>query len=177
MSLAIRTAVDPLSLVPAVVGTIQSVDPDQPIFDVRSLEQLRADWVSQRFLALLLVGIFASLALVLAAVGMYGVMAYAVTLRTHEIGVRMALGAQPRDVMRMILWQGTTLTVAGLLIGSTVSFIVTRLISTMLYDVAASDPVAFTGSAILLLIVALLACYIPARRATRVDPMVALRYE
>ncbi|MGH7838936.1 MAG: FtsX-like permease family protein, partial [Candidatus Binataceae bacterium] len=177
MSLAIRTSVEPLSLAPTVVRTIQSVDADQPVYHVRSMEQLRGDWVSQRFLALLLVGLFAGLALVLAAVGIYGVMAYSVTRRTHEIGIRIALGAQPRDVMRMILRQGTTLTGIGLVIGIVVSFVVTRLMSSLLYGVSASDPLAFLAGAIVLLLVALLACYIPARRATRVDPLVALRYE
>jgi putative ABC transport system permease protein len=177
MSLAIRTSVDPLSLAPIVMRTIQSVDADQPVYQVRSMEQLRGDWVSQRFLALLLVGLFAGLALVLAAVGIYGVMAYSVTRRTHEIGIRMALGAQPRDVMRMILAQGTALAGMGLVIGIAVSFVVTRLMASLLYGVSASDPLAFLAGAIVLLLVALVACYIPARRATRVDPLVALRYE
>jgi predicted permease len=177
MSLAIRTSVDPLSLASAVVQTIQSVDPDQPVYQIRSMEQLRAEWVSQRFLALLLVGLFAGLALVLAAVGIYGVMAYAVTRRTHEIGIRMALGAQSKDVMRLILAQGTALAGIGLGVGVVVGFAVTRLMSSMLYGVSASDPLAFFAGAILLLLVSVAACYIPARRAIRVDPIVALRYE
>jgi putative ABC transport system permease protein len=177
MSLAVRSAVAPLSLAPAVVSVIASVDPDQPVYAVRSLEQLRSAWVSERFLALLLVGIFAGLALVLAAVGIYGVMAYAVTRRTCEIGIRMALGAQRQTVMRMIVGEGVVLAGIGLAVGLAVSLIVMRLLSSLLYGVKASDPLAFVGGAILLLLVAVGACYIPARRAMRVDPIVALRYE
>ncbi|HXW55042.1 MAG TPA: ABC transporter permease [Candidatus Cybelea sp.] len=177
MSLAVRSAVDPLSLAPAVESAIGLVDPDQPVYAVRSLEQLRSAWVSERFLALLLVGIFAGLALVLAAVGIYGVMAYAVTRRTCEIGIRMALGAEPETVMRMVVGDGLALAGIGLAVGIAVSLIVTRLLASMLYGVKASDPLAFGGGAILLLLVAVGACSIPARRAMRVDPIVALRHE
>jgi predicted permease len=177
MSLAVRTSVTPLSLATTVIRTIQSLDADQPVYQVRDMTQLRADWVSQRFLALLLVGLFAGIALVLAAVGIYGVMAYSVTRRTHEIGIRLALGAQPRDVLRMMLWQGTTLTGIGLVIGVAMSFAVTRLMSSLLYGVSSSDPLAFLAGAAALFLVALAACYIPAYRATRVDPVIALRHE
>ena len=177
MSLAIRTSVDPLSLATAARQEILSVDPSQPVYQVRSMEQLRSDWLSQRFLALLLVGLFAALAVILAAVGIYGVMSYAVTRRTHEMGIRMALGAQPRDILNMILSQGTALMGIGLGAGIVAALGLTRLMSALLYGVTATDPLAYLGGAVLLSLVALAACYIPARRATRVDPMVALRYE
>jgi putative ABC transport system permease protein len=177
MSLAIRISVNPLSLSGAVQQQILSVDPSQPVYQVRSMEQLRSDWLSQRFLALLLVGLFAALAVILAAVGIYGVMSYAVTRRTHEMGIRMALGAQPRDILGMILSQGTALMGIGLGAGIVAALGLTRLMSALLYGVTATDPLAYLGGGALLAVVALAACYVPARRATRVDPMVALRYE
>ena len=177
MSLAIRTSVDPLSLTAAVQQEILSLDPNQPVYQIRNMEQLRSDWLSQRFLALLLVGLFAALAVVLAAVGIYGVMSYAVTRRTHEMGIRMTLGAEPRDILRMILSQGTVLMGIGLGVGIVASLGLTRLMVALLYGVSATDPLAYLGGAVLLALVALAACYIPAQRATRVDPMVALRHE
>lgn len=177
MSLAIRTAREPLALALAVEKEIFSVDPDQPVYQVRGMEQLRSEWVSQRFLALLLVALFAGLALVLAAVGIYGVMAHSVTLRTHEIGIRMTLGASHKDVLRMIVAQGAGLTAIGLGLGVFAAVALTRLMKSLLYGVSAGDPLTFLGVALLLVTIALLACYIPARRATRVDPLVALRYE
>ncbi len=177
MSLAVRTSVNPLSLASTVARTIQSVDSDRPPYEVRDMAQLRADWVSQRFLALLLVGSFAALALILAAVGIYGVVAYYVTRRSHEIGIRMALGAQARDVLRMVLVQGAALTAVGVAVGVFVSLGVVHLMSSMLYSLSPYDPVSFAAGSAALLSVALLACYIPARRATKLDPMVALRHE
>jgi putative ABC transport system permease protein len=153
------------------------VDPDQPVYQVRTMQQLKSEWVSQRFLALLLVGLFAGAALALAAVGIYGVMAYSVTQRTHEIGIRVALGAGPGNVLRMILAQGAGLASMGLAAGIGVALILTRLMKSLLYGVSATDPFAYLGGVALLFGVALLACWLPARRATRVDPIVALRYE
>jgi putative ABC transport system permease protein len=177
MSLAIRTAREPLTLAPAVEQEVRAVDPDQPVYQVRTMQQLKSEWVSQRFLALLLVGLFAGAALALAAVGIYGVMAYSVTQRTHEIGIRVALGAGPGNVLRMILAQGAGLAGMGLAAGIGVALILTRLMKSLLYGVSATDPLAYLGGVALLFGVALLACWLPARRATRVDPIVALRYE
>ncbi|HEV2299050.1 MAG TPA: ABC transporter permease [Candidatus Acidoferrales bacterium] len=177
MSLAIRTAQDPLALMQAVKEQVQAVDPDQPIYQVRTISQLKSEWVSRRFLTLLLVGLFAAFALILAAIGIFGVMAHSVTRRTHEIGIRLALGANPQNVMRMILGQGAALTGIGLAIGLIASFALTRLMSAILYGVSVTDPVTFAAVGVLLMLVALAACYVPARRAMRVDPMVALRYE
>jgi putative ABC transport system permease protein len=177
MSLAVRTAREPLTLGLAVEKEILAVDADQPVYQVRSMQQLKSEWVSQRFLALLLVALFADVALVLAAVGIYGVMAHSVALRTHEIGIRMTLGASRTDVLRMILAQGASLTAVGLGIGVLGAIALTRLMKSMLYSVSVTDPLTFLGVALLLVSIALLACYIPARRATLVDPLVALRYE
>jgi putative ABC transport system permease protein len=177
MSLAVRTSVNPLTLSGGVRQQILAVDPSQPVYQIRSMEQLRSDWLSQRFLALLLVGLFAALALTLAVVGIYGVMSYTVARRTHEMGIRIALGAQPGDLWGMILSQGSILVAIGLGAGIIAALGLTRLMTAMLYGVTPTDPLAYLGGAVLLAGVALLACWIPARRATRVDPMVALRYE
>ncbi|MBA3441911.1 MAG: ABC transporter permease, partial [Pyrinomonadaceae bacterium] len=176
--LAIRTTNANLQgLVSAVIREVHALDKDLPVAEVETMEQILAREVSpQRFNTLILT-IFAAVALVLAAVGVYGVMAYSVAQRTREIGIRLALGAQSGDVLKLIIKQGMMLTLTGVAIGVATSLAVTRLMASMLYGVSATDPVTFVGVPMLLTVVALLACYIPARRATKVDPMIALRYE
>jgi putative ABC transport system permease protein len=142
-----------------------------------TLDNLISDSVSPRRFSTFLLGIFAALALLLSAIGIYGVMSYIVSLRTSEIGVRMALGAQPRDIWRLIMGRAAGLALAGVVLGLAGAFALTKLLASLLYDVKPSDPATFVGDALLLVFVALLACYVPARRAMRVDPIVALRYE
>jgi putative ABC transport system permease protein len=177
MTIVVRTQGEPLGLAAAAQREIQAIDAEQPVSDIRTMEQLLAASVARARFNTLLLGIFAALALVLAAVGIYGVMAYSVTQRTREIGIRIALGARGADVLKMIIGQGMTLALIGVCLGLVASFALTRLMSSLLFGVSATDPLTFTGVSLLLAAVALLACYIPARRATKVDPMVALRYE
>ena len=141
------------------------------------MDQVVSAAISKERFQSLLLGLFAALALLLACVGLYGVISYAVVQRTHEIGVRMALGAKPVDVLRLVIRQGMGLTIVGLIVGVAAGSVVTRVLSDMLYGVSARDPLTFVGVPVLLLVVAFLACYIPARRATRIDPLTALRNE
>jgi len=175
--LVVRTKADTGVIAAAVRKAVWSVDKDQPVSNVRTLDQVFAAAISQERFQALMLGLFAALALVLACVGLYGVIAYSVVQRTHEIGVRMALGAQPVDVLRLVIRQGMLLTVAGLAIGIAAGTFVTRVLTDMLFGVTPRDPLTFVGVPVLLLLVAFLACYIPARRATKVDPLEALRYE
>jgi putative ABC transport system permease protein len=175
--LVLRTASDPLSLLAAVEDVIHKADPTLPVAHVLTMDNLLSGTFSPRRFAAVLIGIFAGLALLLAAVGIYGVMSYTVGQRTQEIGVRMALGAQPRNVLRLILGRGTRLAIAGIAVGLVGALALSRLLATLLFGVRPTDPITFTAVAALLLLVALAACTIPARRAMRVDPMVALRYE
>src|SRR5262249_36598152 len=146
-------------------------------FKVTTMEQMVADSTAQRLFAMLLLGIFAAMALALAAVGLYGVMSYSVAQRTHELGVRLALGAQTRDVLKLVVRQGMTLTLIGLALGLGGALLLTRVMKQLLFGVSTTDSLTFAAIALLLTGVALVACYLPARRATKVDPMVALRYE
>ncbi|MDQ3744760.1 MAG: ABC transporter permease [Acidobacteriota bacterium] len=175
--LAVRTAGDPSTLAPAARGAIAEVDKDMPVYRVTTMERMVADSMAQRRFSMFLFGIFAAIALTLAVVGLYGVMSYAVAQRTHEIGLRMALGAQRGDILKMVVGQGLLIIAVGLAAGLLGALALTRVMSSLLYDVSATDPLTYAGIALLLASVALLASYLPARRATKVDPMVALRYE
>jgi len=177
MQLAVRAVADPASLTSAVRGQVTAIDAEQPIYHVATLEQTLSESVAPRRFNMTLLGIFAALALVLATVGAYGVMAFSVTQRTHEIGVRMALGAEPRDVLALIVRQGVTLTLAGVMFGIGGAWALTRFLAGFLYAVRPTDPVIFLLVSAVLAGASILASYIPARRATKVDPMVALRYE
>ena len=177
MDLIVKASVEPTRLVAAIRGEVQAVDKDQPLGNVRTLEALVAESVAPRRFSLLLVSVFAGVALLLGAVGLYGVLSYVVTQRAREIGIRMALGAQRSDVLKLILAQGMTLALTGVAAGMAAAFALTRLMSGLLFGVSATDPLTFMLIALLLLVVALVACYLPARRATRVDPLIALRYE
>jgi putative ABC transport system permease protein len=177
MTILLRTTSDPLKLVATARDELQQLDPELPMAAVVTMDQLLADSLSRSRFTMLLLGIFSAVALVLAAVGIYGLIAYSVTQRTQELGIRIALGAQRRDVLRLVLGQGARLTLLGVALGILAALAFSRLLASMLFDVSATDPLTYAGVAGLLAVVALLACFIPARRATRVDPMVALRYE
>ncbi len=177
MSVVIRTAVEPADLISEVRRAVAEVDKSAPVSDIKTMEHIVSDAVTQPRFNLFLLGLFGGIALLLSAAGIYGVTAYSVTQRTHEFGIRMALGAQVGDVLKMILGQGMLLISAGIVIGVLASFALTRLLKSLLFGVSVTDPLTFIAITLLLMLVALLACYIPARRATKVDPLVALRYE
>jgi putative ABC transport system permease protein len=177
MSLVMRTKGDPQALAASAQREIQAIDPEQPVADVRTMEQWLAESVARARFSAMLLGVFAVLALLLATVGIYGVISYTVTQRTHELGIRVALGAQRSDVLRLVIGQGLALAGVGVALGLVGAFALTRLVRSLLYEVSATDPLTYVGLSLFLLLVALLACYLPARRATRVDPMQALRYE
>src|SRR4029079_2095159 len=168
---------DPTAIAPAIQREIRTLDPNQPLSDVRSMNQVMSEWVSRSRFNTLLLGLFAGLATLLSAVGIFGVMTYSVALRTREIGVRLAIGAQPRQVLLLILKQGFWLTMVGVVLGLAAAFALTRLLSGLLFGVAAVDVTTFATISLFLVIVSLLACYLPARRAMRIDPLSALRYE
>ncbi|MGH9432516.1 MAG: ABC transporter permease [Terriglobia bacterium] len=175
--LVLRTPTNPLSMVSSVRRQVLGPGKDQPIYNVHSMDQIISASMSQRRFSMLLLGVFAGLALLLAAVGIYGVVSYSVTQRTHEMGLRIALGAERSDLVRLVVRQGMVLAIAGVGIGSAASVGLTRLMASLLYGVRPTDPVSLFGGAALLAAVALLGCYIPARRAAKVDPIVALRQE
>jgi putative ABC transport system permease protein len=177
MILLVRTTTDPLSLVGAVRGAVLSIDPSQPISNVSTLEKVVDESVAQRRLNMLLMGLFGGLAMLLSAVGIYGLLSHAVTQRTQEMGIRMALGAQVSDVLKLVLKQGMMLALAGEVIGLIGALALTRLMRGLLFGVTPNDATTFVVVISILSIVALLACYLPARRATKVDPLIALRYE
>jgi putative ABC transport system permease protein len=176
-TLAVGAVGDPMAVLPAVRDQLRSILPDQPIAEIHTGDELLEKSVSQTRFSTLLLGIFAGLALILAAIGIYGVMVYSVVQRTHEMGIRVAIGARPADVLRLIFKQGAALALTGVTTGIVAAMGLTRLMASLLYGVSATDPLTFAAVAIILVFVALLACYIPAARAARVDPMIALRYE
>ncbi len=177
MTLVVRTQTNPLNLVNDVRNQILAVDKDQPVFNVKPLAEVRSESVLQKRLTMIMLALFAAVALILACVGIYGVVSYSAGQRTHEIGIRMALGAGQGDVLGLIIRQGMLLVTIGILIGAAASLLLTRFIRSLLFGVSATDPLIFSAISLLLAIVAFFACYIPARRATRVDPVVALRCE
>jgi predicted permease len=175
--LAVRTVAEPESMTTAVRGVIQSADKELPVYSVRTMERTMADSTSQRRFATILLGVFALVALILSSVGLFGVMSYTVAKRTHEIGIRMALGAQTLDVLKLIIRQGMILVLTGVAIGLMAAFGLTRLMKAMLFGISETDTTTFVIIPLLLAVVAMLACYLPARRATKVDPLIALRSE
>jgi predicted permease len=172
-----RTDVEPSSLAPAVRGQIAALNKDQAVFNVRTMDQIVSQSVAPRRFSMLLLSVFAVVALALASIGIYGMLSYAVAQRTREIGLRMTLGAQRGNVLRLVIGQGMKLALAGVALGLAASVALTRTMKTLLFGVSATDPLTFTTIAALLALIALLACWVPARRATKVDPLVALRYE
>jgi len=175
--LLVKTSVAPLSLVGAIKKEIQAIDKDQPIAQVETLESKLDTSLSPQRFTLLLLTVFALIALSLAAAGIYGVMSYAVTQRIHEIGIRMALGARAVDVLKLVIGNGMKLALIGVVAGLAGAFVLTRLMTTLLFGVKPTDAATFALVSLGLIVVALLACYVPARRAAKVDPLVALRYE
>jgi predicted permease len=180
LTVLIRTPLAPAAIIPAIRRVVYGAGRQQTVYDVQTMEQFVSESMSAQRLPMVLLGTFAALGLILACVGIYGVISYSVAQRFHEIGIRMALGAQKRDVLRMVIGKGLTLALAGVAVGLAAALILTRILtafSSLLYGVKPDDPLTFLGVSLILTSVALLACYIPARRATKVDPMVALRYE
>jgi putative ABC transport system permease protein len=177
MTFVVRTATDPGSLTGAVREEIRALDRDLPPYDIQTMNAVIHESVARERFSMILLATFAGVALFLAAIGIYGVMSYTVVQRTHEMGIRLALGAQPRDVLRVMVGQGMTLALAGVGVGLIAAFAVTRVMASLLFGVSAMDAATFAVTALLLVGVALLACYIPARRTAKIDPLRALRYE
>jgi len=177
MVLYLRTTSDPRALAVAVRAEVRALDRNLPVYDLKTMIERISDATSSARFSAVLLGIFAAIALVLSAIGIYGVMSYAVSQRTHEIGIRIALGAEPRDVLALVVRRGLGLTVVGLVVGVAAALASTRVLTTLLYEVRPSDPPTYIVIAGILGLVAFFASYVPARRATRVDPLVALRSE
>jgi putative ABC transport system permease protein len=174
MGLVIRTASDPAAFPATLRREVQALDKDQPVYNVRTMDDVVANSLGTRRVSMQLFAVFACAALLLAAIGIYGVMAYSVTQRTQEIGIRMALGAQKSDILRLVVRQGMTVTLIGVIAGLAGAFALTRVIANLLFGVGASDPVTFVVIPLLLIFVSLIACYLPARRAARLNPTAAL---
>jgi len=180
MTIVVRTPLEPVTVMPAIKAAVYGGGSDQTIYDVRTMQEIAAESMSSQRFPMILLGVFAGLALLLASIGVYGVISYSVTQRTHEIGIRMTLGAEKRTVFRMVIAQGLRLAVVGLAIGAVAALILARVLSSfshLLYGVGAGDPLTFVAVSLMMTAVVVSACYIPARRAMRVDPMTALRHE
>jgi len=175
--LVVRTSNDPRNLIPFLRNQVLAVDHDQPVTSIRTMEEVLAESLAKPRLYMILLGVFGAVALVLAAIGIYSVLAYSVTQRTHEIGIRLALGAVPRDVIRLVVGQGMVLALIGIVIGLVAALLLSRTMSSLIYGISSTDLTIFGGIPIILAVVALLACFIPARRATKISPIIALRYE
>jgi putative ABC transport system permease protein len=177
MNLVVRTQGEPKAMLNSIQQKVWEIDKDQPVYQVQTLNEMVSDSIGTRRFALQLLLLFAGFAMALAFIGIYGVMSYGVSQRTHELGIRLALGAGRRNVLRLILTQGMTTVAKGLAIGLVGAFAATRLMANLLFGVSATDPLTFLAISLLLVFVALLACYVPARRAMKVDPIIALRYQ
>jgi putative ABC transport system permease protein len=177
LNLVVRTTNNPASLAPAIRREILSIDKDQPVYDVRTMEQIAASSTAPQRFSMILLSIFSAVSLLLSTVGIYSVMSYSVKQRTQEIGIRMALGARRSDIIKLFMRSGLRLTLLGLVIGLAASMALTRILSSLLYEVSPTDPLTFAGTSLVLACVALLACFLPAQRATKVEPVEALRYE
>ena len=177
MSFVVRSSTDASSMGAAIKSEVQKIEKVLPLEETKTMQELLAESNSGRRFNMLLLSLFAGVALLMAIVGIYGVMSYTVAQRTKEIGIRVAIGAQAGDVFRMVIGQGMLLALIGIIVGLVAAFAVTRVMASMLFGVEATDPTTFIGIALLLAVVALFACYIPGRRAMRVDPLIALRYE
>jgi len=177
MVLVARTSVEPSSLASALRQQVLAIDKDQPVFDVKTMQEVRSISVAVYSFSSVMLGIFAFVALLLASIGIYGVMAFAVTQRTQEIGIRIALGARSADVLKLVVTHGMKLALFGMVLGLGGSWALTRFMEKLLFGVQATDVLTFSVVSVCLLVAAFVACYLPARRATKVDPLVALRYE
>jgi ABC-type antimicrobial peptide transport system permease subunit len=175
MNIVLRAASSPRDLAPSARRQLFEVDRDQPIFDIKTMDERIGDATSRRRFSMTLLGVFAGVAVLLAAVGIYGVVSYSVSQRRHEMGIRSALGAKSSDILRLVMGQGLRLTIAGVAIGLAGGFALTRVMESLLYKVSPTDPLTFAVTSLVLAGVALGACSVPARRATKVDPMIALR--
>jgi putative ABC transport system permease protein len=177
IGLVVRAAIDPVSLSSAIRGEVRALDKSLPVYDIKAMDRIVADSISQPHLTTLLLAGFAGIALILVTIGVYGVISYSVAQRTREIGIRKALGAQTRDVMTLFVRQGMALALIGVTIGLVAAFALTRVMTKLLYEVSATDATTFVAAPLLITAVALIACYIPVRRAVKIDPMIALRHE